>query len=347
MAFKKQQRRQNKSISLNEFLKLLRPQLTPYFKKKSPLEWVGHFIEGLPQKDGCFHLPLIKQKPFETCPGSCPFQSSGKALTFKVDLVNENENTQKTNLVNTPNPALNPSQNPLRQKQRYIRSSKKSGSKRLKICSQSKSQKERTSNQRPTSKFNYDVLFPGFGSSISKFQTKAESAKPHKDCSKPSFATLANFKAWNEQTSNHRGPLFNEESNLDDRSFLASNISENFWKETISNQSEDLESNSIEGQGPSSSVKIEAEDASESSVGDQTSGQGKKGQKSQKVLLELMGSRLKNGKEIEAKKSKLAKIQVEIDQLEEENVGIEKAIFKMLGEQHQEKGGDKTPENKD
>ena len=123
IAFKKQEREKNKMVSWIEFLRLFRSKVLPFFKEKTPLEWVGGFIENLPKKNGCFQLPLIKQKPFLKCPGPCPLFKQGHPLLFKVDLVTSHSDSHSM-LSPTSSPA-----EPRRTHSRYTKSSKKKNKK--------------------------------------------------------------------------------------------------------------------------------------------------------------------------------------------------------------------------
>ena len=200
MAFKKQQSRQNKSISLNEFLKLLRPKFTLYLKNKSSLEWVGHFIEGLPQKDGCFQLPLIKNKPFETCPGSCPLFIVSNPLKFKVDLTIKGPDNQE---LKNQSPSISPS----KKKQKSITKSSTKNRKKLKLEFMS----ETKDRPRPLS-FNTLLQSRWSESDSSSHASEASNQKPHPKISsfEPTPATQMNFNLWSNQTANHKGPLFSE-----------------------------------------------------------------------------------------------------------------------------------------
>ena len=86
ITFRKQLRRQNKSKKEAELRGIFKLEFLNYFQKESRLNSLRIFIEDLPKKDGCFQFPLIKWKPFPTCPGPCPQLKTSKPLRFKVDL---------------------------------------------------------------------------------------------------------------------------------------------------------------------------------------------------------------------------------------------------------------------
>ena len=195
-AYKKQER-QKKSLSYNEFLKLFRPKLRTYLKDKSPHEWMGKFIDSLPQRDGCFQFPLIKKKPFETCPGSCPLLKSEKRLGFKVDLVTGNSDFLQRK-------SRSPSILSSKEKQKSTKSSKKNR-KKLKIDFRSEKKEH---PYLPTRCLRRQGI-SNPANHVSPTTQKGSQKKI--SCFDPNPATQANFTLWSEQTSSHLGPLFPED----------------------------------------------------------------------------------------------------------------------------------------
>ena len=77
----------NNSLSQTEFKNLATPQLLVFLKAECELGKIKKLVEGLPKKEGCFHLPFITNRFNEDCPGQSPLLKSGASLDFKVDLV--------------------------------------------------------------------------------------------------------------------------------------------------------------------------------------------------------------------------------------------------------------------
>ena len=352
-AFKKQQRQQNKSISWKEFLKLLRPKLTSYLKKKSPLEWVGHFIEGLPQKDGCFQLPLIKCKPFETCPGSCPLLSVGKPLEFKVDLTTKNPEFDFQAAPHSPSHSQ-----PRRTHSRYTKSSKKkqSSNKRLKTQFLSSKKKQSLSNDQ-TSKISYDLPPPIFIESQepSEHLEATREASTHHissfDC-QISAGTADNFKHWSESTANFSGSLFKKESSPGERDPREQKMGEKLHLSELERLFPGLDLTPSQkefartlddpemGFSNQNSIMAKKDDETVSEAGQSII----EAQKGQGVINELIDLKLK----IQAKKQRMRKKVTKIDekkdkllkgitQLEKDEEGIDKAILEMVIEDHQRK----------
>ena len=209
IAFKNQERQKNKMISQNEFLRLFRPKILPFFKDKTPLEWIGAFIERLPKKDGCFRLPLIKNKPFPKCPGACPLEKSNKALQFKVDLLNPPPKATQTN-------TLNPSPPSLRKNPRYTQSSKKTN-KKLKehfISAKKRNSSSKISSSPPQSNYPSESTFIKSEPPIAELEPRRVllQKKIRIFSIEPSPGTKANFGQWSKETAHPKTSLFNEES---------------------------------------------------------------------------------------------------------------------------------------
>ena len=75
------------SLSPIDFNRLVKTKLFSFIKSQLELKKLSNFIDGLPNYQGCFQLPLNKAKYAEDCPGLCPLAKFNKKLIFKVDLV--------------------------------------------------------------------------------------------------------------------------------------------------------------------------------------------------------------------------------------------------------------------
>ena len=86
LTFKKKLLLKNSSVPKNDRFAVLKPQVFSYLKANVELKEVRKLVEGLPQKDGCFHLPLFRGSYPDDCPGPCSLAESDEPLNFKVDL---------------------------------------------------------------------------------------------------------------------------------------------------------------------------------------------------------------------------------------------------------------------
>ena len=116
-------RKQKKFKDQKELRKHLKPLLLSHFANEASLSHLNKFIEGLPQRDGCFQLPLVKKRRFSSCSGPCPLLKSEKPLKFKVDLVRDD-----VNLNQKETPCSSPSPSPQREKSIFTKSSQKNNS---------------------------------------------------------------------------------------------------------------------------------------------------------------------------------------------------------------------------
>ena len=201
LAFKKDERKKNNILSRTAFRKFFSPKILPFFKDKTPLEWVGGFIESLPKKDGCFQLPLIKRKPFPKCPGLGPISTLVQPLRFKVDLFwKENDSSQAKKDHYSPT-------TPRRSLPRFIKKKRSSGKKLKKEFLSERKNQKRTLDPR--------AVLP---STPPKPATTRGPSSSHPEqpallkisTFEPSPATRINFQQWSQETANHLGPLFKE-----------------------------------------------------------------------------------------------------------------------------------------
>ena len=187
LTFKKQERKKSLMVSSTEFKKLFQSKILPFFKDKTPLEWVGGFIESLPKKEGCFQLPLIKNKPFFQCPGLGAHSVFGKPLQFKVDLMSHEPDWNSLRKPSSPS-------NCRRTELRFTKPPKKKKNKRL------KTQVPQTflESQSSSEDFGIKRKHEHPQKSIFRFQASPQIAQ--------------NFKMRNENMTNFEGPLFKEEA---------------------------------------------------------------------------------------------------------------------------------------
>ena len=74
------------SVPKKQLKAVLKPEGLNFFFNKLKMRKLRKFIEDLPKKEGCFHLPLVKERYKHDCPGPSPLLRSGCFLDFKVDL---------------------------------------------------------------------------------------------------------------------------------------------------------------------------------------------------------------------------------------------------------------------
>ena len=373
LGLKNQLKKQNKSLPSKELLEQLQVRLTSHFEKKSPLEWLGGFIDTLPQNGGCFQLPLIKGKPFEICPGPClHFEGGASLLDFAVN--SRSKLTPSTNQVTSPDSSPSP---PLRQKERYTRSSKKSSSKKLKVGSGRESPvKSASKKDTPTphndnnKKVEIGVRIPIFlesESSISEFQVKKEVQEPQDKYCELSLPTTTKFEIQSYKPSKHSSPLFRKQVNLDDSISVASKLSRNHSEENkVSNHVDQLGHDSIASlqrigaEGPGSPINQSffqeseessffiknepEEDDDENSFVDQTL---REGDQDQERLVELMNQKVEYEKQIQEWKQEIVEVEQEIGELEQKKAGIDEEIFRILRKQDQRRRRDGRNQKKD
>ena len=78
-----------------DLAKVAKAEVFSFFKTELKLGKLTKLIEDLPRKDGCFYLPLCKEKYTDDCPGCSLFLNPGAPpLKFKVDLFSKPQNQQ-------------------------------------------------------------------------------------------------------------------------------------------------------------------------------------------------------------------------------------------------------------
>ena len=360
--FKKQERKKNKLLSRDEFFKLFRPKLTTYLKEKSPLEWLGKFIESLPQRDGCFQFPLVKLKPFEICPGKFPLLTLGKSLKFKVDLTPNDQSFGSQIGENSPS-------QPLRNHPRYTQSYKKNKSKNKKLKTEFLSSKK---TQRPskdqTFELSEDLPLPIFieSQSVSEDLKVKREAPTHQITPfgfHPSERTPTNFKLQSDHAANFSRALFNQMSGSEVSETTEQRITD---KAKVSELTKQLDCIEL-GDSPKKSARLNYENLG---VVSQNSIMVKKEDLSiseadqsvldhssieigalsgQETISELIDARIQTENEkkriqqkvneMERKKEELLK---GISQLDKDIEGLDKAIIEKLMEQHRESKKEKA-----
>ena len=213
IAFKKQQRKLNKTIDRYEFLKLFRQKAMSFFKDKAALEWVGDFIETLPKKDGCFQLPLFKTKAFSRCLGIRHPVDSTDPLRFKVDLVDfELYQTESR----TPSPR--------RDQARFVKSSQKKN-KKLKIQFNDRSKKP---TENPEKRRFFDLGPKVFHSDSSSKNFEVNSPRdPQQTIGFFQGARLSQsiFELQNQKTAKNVRPVFMKNFDSSSSSFIPADVS--------------------------------------------------------------------------------------------------------------------------
>ena len=97
LTFKENFLSKNSQVPKKARLNLLRHELFAFMKTQLELKNIKRFIESLPKKDGCFHLPLCRATYSDDCPGHCPLAKSHEPLDFKVDLISIEKDDINTN----------------------------------------------------------------------------------------------------------------------------------------------------------------------------------------------------------------------------------------------------------
>ena len=100
-AMRSEVRRKHQFTKYNEFRKLFKDYLLTYFKTNASLTKLNAFVEGLPQVDGCFELPLLNKNPFPTWVEPSSLRTSNKPLKIKVDLFSHDPWIDDKNLLPT------------------------------------------------------------------------------------------------------------------------------------------------------------------------------------------------------------------------------------------------------
>ena len=179
LTYKKKMLLKNHSIPKDQRRPVLRQQMTVFLKTEVELKTLKILIDDLPQKEGCFQLPINKNTVGE-CPGLGPMALSRDPLSFKIDLVTIEPiqlNKPIEDFLDLP-PKIHKKKN-------------NSGGKHLK----------RLKVEGETSPAKYAAAFTE--------TTSQGPSNPH-----PSPGTVANFDAWSKQVASHQGSLFTMSQNL-------------------------------------------------------------------------------------------------------------------------------------
>ena len=208
LTFKKKLRLKNSSLSPKDFHILAKPELLNYIKAELELKKLREIITALPQKDDCFHLPLITERFTDDCPGPCPLAHPDQQLDFKVDLYTIGPVDIAQDQVKSPKPSKS-------QKRTKVTTSGENHLKKLKI----KNEPNPTRNQEENTQ-GASIIPPMSQDSIQNYtfsqSNRGNQVATHLDGGQPidtfgpSPGTAANFEAWSKQTSSHQGSLFVE-----------------------------------------------------------------------------------------------------------------------------------------
>ena len=214
LSFKKKLENKNYSLPKKNAKELLASELTTYFKNRQPLKKLQGFISSLPERDGCFQLPISKQKLNPAFEKSLSLATKSLPLEFKVDLIAEDPQLNSDHST--------PSFSPLRRKKLSMSSNKKANRlmmndrKRLKVNFHSPV-KLHSFNlpfsfkdaERGGEEKAYSIQSVESGSAFEE-ATEVMNKTISNFHFKPSAGTEANFKKWSQELAKNNELLFPE-----------------------------------------------------------------------------------------------------------------------------------------